>query len=853
MADLSRTRRRYDRDDLFGDLIRDIRQSLRGIRRSPVFASNLILSLGFGVGLTGAVFSVLDRLVLRAPTGVYDAATVHRVTIMVPATRSTNEIVDGVSPADLEDFRTALGQSGTIAGYRLRVTSDRDSAGAPLSLALTTPGFFQLLGIRPMLGRFYSSDDDRAAASNPVAVVSASYWKTHFGGDRTSIDRHVLVDSVAFKIIGVAQSGFDGIDADVTDMWIPVGALDALNSATRATHTGDTTHDAPAAYRHIPLLVPIVRVASSESVVRVASLLTVAYRRSSPPDRPADNSATLAATPLVQVRGSDQGGHVDSRHLDLALLAAIVSLVALLITLANSATLLLLRSLQRSYEIGVRVVLGVSRGRLIRQLLTETLLLGLGAAVIATAISQWGGILLRNAILPDIHWGPQAIEGRTVAFVLGLCVCCGLLAGLVPALLSTRPNLLVLLKHSGMASSGAQRRTRTMLIATQVCLCTALVVGCGVIAGAAGKTLSVDLGFDDSHVATVETVNLTDGVAASLMPMIRDRIVRFPGVIAVSVAGGGILRPNLGTFALRMSNNDTVPNDLARETTWNIVDQGFFSTTKIPILRGRAFTEADDGSAMPVVIVNQSMASRYWPRANPIGLCFYLFRDRPPCVTIIGVAGDTRTGIAGRPPIRFYVPLDQSPSRYYMPAGYSTYRGRVIVVRMRNAPASRQLGAMAEAARSIVGAQGLVRVTTPRGQLSAQIGPLMASAVLLSCLAVLALVLAGIGVYGSVSYEVSRRANEFAVKIALGATPWDTVRTVLFFGLRVVLAGALAGLGLALVATKLASSRLLNIDFVGVGVLTEAFCVVLTAALAASLIPAWRASRIDAVGMLKEQ
>ncbi|MGH7592905.1 MAG: FtsX-like permease family protein [Gemmatimonadales bacterium] len=473
------------------------------------------------------------------------------------------------------------------------------------------------------------------------------------------------------------------------------------------------------------------------------------------------------------------------------------------------------------------------------------------AGVAALAVAHWATGTLRSVILPDIRWGPSVTDHRTVIFVFGTALGAGLISSTIPAWLASRPDLLSLMNAAGTNSSARYQRARSILIAIQIGLCTVTLICCAALVRSANQAVTIDLGFDDLHVVSVDAVGIDDRIAQTLMPEARDRILRVPGVQRVAIVGGNILRPNMGTFVLRLSNGDTVPRDRARQTTWNIVDTGFFRTAGIRLLSGRQFSRDDGAASVPVAIVNEVMAKRYWPGVTPIGTCFYLFPDKPPCVTIVGIVADTRVTVASDPPIRFYLPMDQSPSRYYMPPGYSTFRGKSLVVRTNDIAKSRQVTAVELAARQVLGRSARLHVSRPRDQLASETGPFSASAWLLAALGLLGLVLGAVGVYGSVSYEVERQTRTFALRAALGAGRWDIFRNVLGFSTGVAATGSVLGLLLAFAVSRSMSAFLFHASTTDVTTMVGAVVLVVLTTIGAGMVPAIRAMKVDPVLALR--
>jgi macrolide transport system ATP-binding/permease protein len=835
--------------------------AVRALVRTPAATMLLLASLTLGVGVNGAMFAVVDRLLLRVPAGVRSADAIHRLVIAGIDAAGHSRFVTTVGGLDLIDFRSALGRLGSVEGYRLRI--DRGGpAGRIRPVAFTTTGYFDLLGVRPYYGRFYTDADDAVATSAPVVVLSYAYWRGYFGGDRGVIGRSIDVGGLQFLVIGIAESGFQGVDANAVDLWAPASAMDARRAAgpqgtpfgtitavqDSARGKDDTSFRAATPRRmmhHFQIFTPLVKGGNGTDAGRVAEILTGAYRGDTPSDHAFDSTAVVRTAPLIQLRGESAVPGVDARHVGLALMLSVVALAVLAIALANVAGILLLRSLNRQHEIGVRLALGISRARLLTQVVTECAVLGAVAGSLSLVIAWGGAFALRAILFPSLHWDATVLDTRTIAFVFALAIGSGLLAGLAPLTFARGTDVLVLLKRNLSASFGAGPRFRAGLLALQIAFATTVVVCTGLFVRSADRVINYDFGIDYQHTVAIEAYDLNGPAAQNLIPQLRDRIMAVPGVVRASIAGAPVLTPSAGTFPIRLSNGDTATTALAGTTFWNIVDSGFFRAASIRILRGRAFDAHDDVAAQPVVVVNSQMAKEYWGDSDPLGQCFYLFHDKGPCVRVVGVVEDTRTVVGDVPLKRFFLPIGQSPLRYYMPASYPPYIGRALIVRFADAPAASQIAAISALARSAIGSASSVHVAALREELEPEIRPLRAIAVLLAGLAALSLVLVGVGVYGSIGYDVQRRSQEFAVRIALGASSRHIASLVALTVGRVVLVGAAAGTVAAFLASRLTVALLVQTSPSDPGVIIGTAMVVALVAACGGARPTWRALSTD--------
>jgi putative ABC transport system permease protein len=852
------------------DVVRqDIRYAARGLGRSPGLAVTILVTLALGVGGVGAIFSVVDRIFFQVSPGVESARSVARIVFFRPRQGAEVRVTGGAGLPDLDDFRAATAGVASIEGYSLE-TNPPFTVGlgtdAPREMAFTTTGYFGLLGVSPALGRFYTADENRIGDPTPVIVLSYASWKARYGGDSSVLGRTLAIDSVPFRIIGIAQAGFEGLDVDATEMWAPYSALDAhfASMAGFSRMAGSV----PLSLQHHGFgLTPIVRIGPGTDRRAIETALTTAYRRTATGDDAGDSAVTVHVTPLIEARGPHMVGVIDERHVGLVLTVAAVTLIALVICVANVASLLFLRALRRRHEIAVRLALGISRARLIGQLVTESVMLAALAGAISTLVAYWGGRLLRMSLLSAIHWPLTVVGYRGAIVVMGLSLAAGLVAGMVPGVFGSDPRIREALKTGTPGAGHSHPRLRGALIATQASMCVVLLVCCGVFVQSLHRALTLNLGFDADRIVDLATT-IDPASAEPALLAARARLRAVPGVEGVSIASGESLRGG-ATFDMRLSNGDSLPDQLRRRLDRTAVDSTYFRTEGISLLRGRGIESADVATSLPVAVISEGMARTVWGAIGasasmplggvaPIGECFYVAHNGKgpvgPCVTVVGIARDVRSTITDPSTMRAYFPLTQPPIRYQMRAGRATYMGGVLAIHLSRPPVSAQLRAIRSIADSMpVGIFGPAQVLQPMVQLAPEVAPWRVGAILFSVFGAITLFLAGVGLYGLVGYDVTCRTRELGVRIALGARRVDVLRIVVGSGVRIAAIASVAGIMVAFASVRVIASLLFDTSPADPVVLGVVVLTLMAVAILASLIPAWRATRVDPIVALRNE
>jgi putative ABC transport system permease protein len=808
-------------------LQQDMRFAWRSLKRNPGVTALVIVTFTLGIGVNAATFSVLDRIYLRPPAGVDDPGTLHRIWWNSPPDRvspaSSYPVMSTLRERHIDPRQVALFDGSS--GYRLGGTR----AGPLIDALFSTANYFAVLGVRPQLGRFFNEDEARIGAGAPVVVLSDHVWRAHFAADSTVLGREIRLDEHPFTVIGVAAAGFTGLDIAPTDVWIPL-----------ASKTDQTSLRSPMMHRYYGTF-GVLRASPDFNFAefeRRASLIAHEVIDGSGIRKVPDSSQAMTGS-IIYTRGP---GNQNQNHVISTRLSA-VALIVLVIAAANVVNLLLARATRRRREIAVRLALGVGRWRLTRMLTAETLLLALIAAGASLVAAWWGGTTLRTLLLPNMRFVDGVIDLRVALFTLCIAFVAGIVAGVVPAIQATTPDMTRALKEGAKEGGVQHSRLRASLVVVQAALSVVLLVGASLFVRSLQNVRGLDLGFD-VHELVIGTIGFDGGQAppppelSARVATIAERIAGRSGVVStsrsVSVPMGGA---SYGQF---WYGNDSSNSIQQHRPTMYAVDENYFATTGIRIAKGRVF-ENRDGAA-PQVVINQELAALAFPGADPIGQCLRFDNSTSTCYSIVGVAESSRTMSVVEPSRpQYFLPQANMPrprfgDRYSSPG--------VLLVRTSREMATRVIAEVnAELKREFPTGYPNARMMT--ANIESQYRPWRIGAWLFSAFGVLALVVAVLGIYSTVSYGVSQRTHEFGIRIALGARIADVLRLVVGEGLRTVAIGVVVGVGLALAGGKLVASMLYDVKPRAPDVLIAVSLTLLAVAAIAALVPAWRASRVD--------
>jgi predicted permease len=801
----------------------DVAYAIRTLRRAPVFTAVAVASLALGIGANAAIFSLADAILLRPLPGLRE-----------PARLATLASGPQTYP-DYRDYRNLSTAWDGLAAFRERRVSLGVGTTARLArVAIVSGNYFSVLGTPALRGRTILPEDDAPGAGQRVAVVSYGLWQRDFAGDSAVFGRKVELNGAVFTVVGVAPPGFRGpwVVGDPS-VWIPINSWPSV--ATGEFLKLDIESRTWGWLTVIGRLRPGVDIAGAE---RELDAIAERLRRV---HRPATRGpADVALRPALQtVMGADAYG---ATVRFMAVLAAVAG-IALLVACANVANLQLARAAARAREIGVRLALGAGRARLVRQLVTENVVLAAVGGAVAIGVSR---LMLRSASVVSLPGGVSVAElggdlsTRVIAFTFAVACAVGIAFGLAPALRASNPELVGALKDARSTSPRSGLRLRGALVASQMALCLVLLTGAGLFLRSLQQALRVDLGFRPSGIA-VATFHLGlqryDSVRAqAFYDRLAERMRALPGVDAVGWATSLpfghddeiFVRPVGATFA-----DGDVPTAVV-----TYVSADFFRTLGIPIVRGRALDEGDRAGAPGAAVISEAMAARLWPGQDPVGRRFN------GNITVVGVARDIRfRDLTGRAEPYLYGSLPQIISTLGLE--------RVSIAVRASGDLDRVHTAIRREVRALDERVPIVEPRSLNDLLAAVLLPQRIGATLLSLFGVLTLVLAAVGVYGVLASVVGRRTREIGIRVALGARPAQVVAMVLRQSFAVVAGGVLVGLVLALAATKAIASLLFGVgptDPLTFGATAAALVAV---GLAASYVPARRATRVNPTEALR--
>ena len=827
-----RVARRRNRAELWDGIRQDVVYAARSLRGAPAVSLTVILTLALGLGVNAAMFSLLDVIFLRPPAAVERPDELRRVWSERKFTEG-KQFWPGFDYSSYAALARSLGEQADVSFYQVpQPRKLARSENAPKATVSGVPAsYFRLLGVKPQRGRFFAPDEDRVDVQSSVAVISDAFWKRELGGSPEAIGQQITLSNQRFTVIGIAAAKFTGTDLDATDVWLPIAAsIGSYRPGGKPWWQNPNVNG----FEVILRLRPAAR--EGELVSRATTALRspgIGYRQ--------DTTAVAKFGSIIAARGP---GEVKT-EMRVATRLAGVAIIVLLIACANVVNLLLARAVKRRREIAVRIALGISRRRLIRMLVTESVLLALLATVAALVAASWGGALLRHLLMPEVHFAESPLHWRVLAFALGAALVAGGFAGLVPAIQSASPDLTAALKAGSRDGASHRSRLRATLVMSQAALSVVLMVGAVLFVRSLHNVKAHDVGYAVDRLAFASVrYDTKDSARDAQMPArlraLEPRIASIRGVERVAFAS---MRPKWGiTFVNYVPDIDTTGREMP-PGMYTAVSPGYFAATGTRLMLGRTFESDPRSGTMYTVIVNQAMADAIWPNQDPIGRCIHFNTSSSPCATVIGVVQTALLNSIGeKPRPHFYVSLDHPP--------LTTWGASDVVVRGDPARLAAIQKTLTELLRSeFPGA--IPSLTTMATAMEPEYRPWQLGATLFTLFGGLALLVAGIGIYSTVSYAVNQRAHEFGVRVALGARAVDVVRHVLSDGLTTVGAGVVIGILMTLAAGRLVASLLYGIAPDDPAAMIAVAISLLLVASAAALAPAWRAAKSDPVRALR--
>jgi len=831
----------------------DLRFAVRTFSKSPAFLLVAILSLALGIGANTAIFSLINAILLRN-LPVADPDRLVLLTDPAFSGVSVETTENGVRSAlAYPEFRDLEARNQVFSGMfaaqsllrELNVfgASGNGAASTKARAQLVSGDFFGVLGIRPAIGRIFTPDEDRAPGANPVAVLSYGFWRREFAGDPAVVGRTIRVGQAPFEIVGVAPAGFRGILVGAeADLWMPITMQEQVLPGRNYLRPRDTLW-----------LQVMARLAPGVSMARAQAGINVAFQQVLQGLAAALPNAKQRQQMLnqqIQLSSGTRGASElrDQFQNPLLLLMGMVGLV-LLIACANIANLMLARATSRQREIGLRLALGAGRRRLIRQLMTESILVASVGGILGLVVANWGTDLLVTLVAAS---GTDPIlevhrDVRIFLFTGAATLLTAVLFGLLPALRATRLDLNQTLAAHARGSIGGRGGVRTgrLLVVAQVALSLLLLIGATLFMRSLHNLAVQQLGFNRDSLLMARVDPVAGGYRGAAVPALyqrlRERLLTVPGVRGVTLSNHGLYGGDAGDSISLEGTARRTPDEL--RSRWTLVGPAYFSTMGIPLLHGREIDAADAAHGSQVCVVNDAFAKYFFPDSDPIGK--HVTDEYPTTretYEIVGVVADAREhGITQPDRPRFYANLAH-------PIG--TVENVTVLIAGIGEPGSLSTSVRAAIADADRGLPVLM-IRTVNEQIDRRLATRRLVADLASFFGALALAMAGIGLYGVMSYSMSRRTSEIGIRMALGASATGVLRMVLAETIRLVAIGIAAGLPCALAASRLLASQFFGLSWGDPGTIAIAVLMILCTTLLAGYVPARRAARIDPMNALR--
>jgi predicted permease len=739
------------------------------------------------------------------------------------------------------DNTSAFSSVAIYASDRLRVGSGAEARFVPVTYA--TPDLFQLTGAHPVLGRFYSVDEDRPPFGEQVVVLGYGFWQRELAGDSSIIGKLVTLGDGRFRVVGVAPRGFTGVGRAPVDAGIPMSGRPRRGSAG-VVWTPSVRSDRASL---------VGRLAVTKAVAE--SQLTAMVRRAYVGNDRAMRTATVTVLPVSY----DMHG-AEPAELGVARLLAGVTVIMLLVAAANIANLVLARAIRCRRELGVRVALGAGRWRVVRLMVLESVTTALLGGLLGIVIAQWGGGLIRRTLLPEVAWDAMPVDGRVLAWTAVVTLLTGVIVGLVPAVRVSGGDVAAALRGGRTGGGGgadSHGAARTALQVAQLALSLVLLFAAALFVRSLLNIRYLDLGYDRDRVLAVDasfprpdsgaadTVASGPRAAQARYEELRARFTRVPGVASASIAYGSPLS-SLNVLRIRVPGRDSLLPAKGGITMVTDAAPAYFETVGTRILRGRGFTAGDGFGTEPVVIVNETLAKTIWPGADPIDRCLVLAGvNDGACARVVGIAQD----------VHHMTLREDAFNQSYIPWGQDrrAIEGSVLLVRASGNDAAALIPALNGVLRRSAPEMRSVEIKTFEQLLDPQVRPWRVGATLFGLFGAIVMVVAAIGLFSVVSYLVTQRTHEFGVRTALGARRRHVLSLVMESGLRTAIAGTVVGSVVSIAIAPFLQPLLFGNRARDPWLLATVAAVLLVVAAAASLWPAWRATRVDPLLALKAE
>jgi putative ABC transport system permease protein len=806
---------------VFEELVQDLRYSIRMLIKHPGFTFVIVATLALGIGANSAIFSIVNAVLLRP--FAYESPG----QLVIPGESNTGTRGgSGLSYPNFADWKDDRNLFAAASAVRSNENYNITGSGEPERLMgrLVSAGFLSLLGVKPLLGRDFLAEDDRQGAA-PTVILSYGLWNRRFGSDANIVGKQLTLNGLSYTVIGVTPQSFQyGLDADVT---VPIG----LSSERFRTRGAD------------PGISAVARLRPGQSLEQAETELNLIYARMEQQYPDSNTGRRCFLTPLHE-------SFVGNVRQPLLILLGAVGLV-LLIACANVANLLLVRASSRRREMSVRVALGASRWRIVRQLLTESIFLASIGAVFGVLLANWGTSFIAYQLPDGIPRLNEAhVDARVMIFTLGISIITGVLFGLAPSLQASRLNLTESLKEGDRSSSGNRQRLRSVLVVCEVALTLTLLVGAGLLIQSFRRVLQVDPGFQSQNLLTMQvSISNPDGrQIATFFQQLQENVRRLPGVKSVAVSNGlpfvTVNNPIFIILGRPLPEKGQAPG--ANRYT---VSKDYFEAMGIDVSKGRGFGPQDTPDSPPVVIIDEALVQQHFQNEDPIGKRLAQSTSGTPSFEIIGVVRHVEQNNLDRQGTlrpQFYLSFDQV-SLERLPG---QVRRINLLTRTTVEPAS-----LASAVRDQITAlnkdQAVFNVQTMEQIVSQSVAPRRFSMMLLAVFAIVALALASIGIYGMMSYAVAQRTREIGLRMTLGAQRGAVLRMVIGQGMKLAIVGVVIGLIASVILTRTMKTLLFGVSPTDPVTFVSIAIILTSVALLASWIPARRATKVDPMVALR--